>query len=267
MKIFQKLSEFKKDYTVGYFLAIRELKRSNPWSTALVIFVMSLTFMNMVLMGGVLIGLAEGMMNSFQKYYSSDVLIKPAVQNYAIMESSLLQNVIKTLPTYKASSSRYTASVVIENGDKIKVKETDIRERVSGTLVGINPKDENSVTGISTKIIEGSYLDDYSTDKIVIGKSLLAQYSNGSSTEPRLKDIKVGSRLLLLIGESKMEVTVQGIIDSGNSTVDGRIFISETTMRALTRNQSLNESEIAISLTIQCVRTGCQGIYFRKFSV
>ena len=248
MKIAQRLTKFKNDYTVGSFLAIRELKRSNPWSTALVIFVMSLTFMNMVLMGGVLIGLAEGMMNSFQKYYSSDVLVKPAVQNYAITQSSILQNVIETLPTYRAKSSRYTASAVLENENIIKVKETDIGERVSGTLVGINPKDENSVTGISSKIIEGAYLDEYSTDAIVVGKSLLAQYSKGSSTEPRLKDIKVGSRLLLLVGESETEVIVQGIVDSGNSTVDGRIFISEATMRSLTRNQNLSASEIAISL-------------------
>ncbi len=248
MKIAQWLTKFKNDYTVGSFLATRELKRSNPWSTALVIFVMSLTFMNMVLMGGVLIGLAEGMMNSFQKYYSSDVLVKPAVQNYAITQSSILQNVIETLPTFRASSSRYTASAVLENQDKIKVKETDIGERVNGTLVGIHSKDENNVTGISSKIIEGTYLDEYSTDTVVVGKSLLAQYSKGSSTEPRLKDIKIGSRLLLLVGESKMEVIVQGIVDSGNTTVDGRIFISEATMRALTHNQNLNASEIAISL-------------------
>jgi len=248
MKIAQWLTKFKNDYTVGSFLATRELKRSNPWSTGLVIFVMSLTFMNMVLMGGVLIGLAEGMMNSFQKYYSSDVLVKPAVQNYAITESSILQNVIETLPTFRASSSRYTASAVLENQDKIKVKETDIGERVNGTLVGIHSKDENNVTGISSKIIEGTYLDEYSTDTVVVGKSLLAQYSKGSSTEPRLKDIKIGSRLLLLVGESKMEVIVQGIVDSGNTTVDGRIFISEATMRALTHNQNLNASEIAVSL-------------------
>lgn len=248
MKIAQWLTKFKNDYTVGSFLATRELKRSNPWSTGLVIFVMSLTFMNMVLMGGVLIGLAEGMMNSFQKYYSSDILVKPAVQNYAITESSILQNVIETLPTYRASSSRYTASAVLENQDKIKVKETDIGERVNGTLVGIHSKDENNVTGISSKIIEGTYLDEYSTDTVVVGKSLLAQYSKGSSTEPRLKDIKIGSRLLLLVGESKMEVIVQGIVDSGNTTVDGRIFISEATMRALTHNQNLNASEIAVSL-------------------
>lgn len=248
MKIAQWLTKFKNDYTVGSFLATRELKRSNPWSTGLVIFVMSLTFMNMVLMGGVLIGLAEGMMNSFQKYYSSDVLVKPAIQNYAITESSILQNVIETLPTFRASSSRYTASAVLENQDKIKVKETDIGERVNGTLVGIHSKDENNVTGISSKIIEGTYLDEYSTDTVVVGKSLLAQYSKGSSTEPRLKDIKIGSRLLLLVGESKMEVIVQGIVDSGNTTVDGRIFISEATMRALTHNQNLNASEIAVSL-------------------
>lgn len=51
MKLILGFRKLEKDFTVGKFLAVRELKRNNPWSTALIIFVMSLTFFNMVLMG------------------------------------------------------------------------------------------------------------------------------------------------------------------------------------------------------------------------
>jgi ABC-type lipoprotein release transport system permease subunit len=248
MKIITRFTKLQKDLSVGQFLAVRELKRNNPWSTALIIFVMSLTFLNMVLMGGVLIGLAEGMMNSFKTYYSSDILIKPASQNYSISQSSLLSTVIKSLPTYKASSSRYTSAVILENEDKIKVSATEIGQRVSGTLVGIDPTREDGVTGLSSKIISGNFINQYDTDRVILGKSLLAQYSKGSSTEPRLKDVTVGSRLKLIIGANTMDVIVQGIVDTGNSTVDSRIFISESTMRSLINNQSLNANELAISL-------------------
>lgn len=249
MKLFENLSVILKDISVGKFLAVRELKRNNPWSTTLIIFVMSLTFFNMILMGGVLIGLAEGMMNSFKTYYSSDILIKPSVQNYSISESSLLNTVISSIPGYQASSSRYTSAVILENEEKVKIKEVEIGERVSGTLVGINPKNEDKVTGLSNKIINGVFLNEYDVDGVILGKGLLAQYSKGSSTESRLKDIKIGSRLKLIIGKTSIDVIVRGIVDTGNSTVDSRIFMLDTTMRSILNNFNLKANEIAILLS------------------
>lgn len=248
MMIFAHLIKLQRDISVGQFLAIREVKRNNPWSTALIIFVMSLTFFNMVLMGGILIGLADGMMNSFKTYYSSDILIKPSSQHISISQSSLLNTVVKSLPTYQASSTRYTTAVILENENKIKISPTEIGQRVSGTLVGINPMQEDAVTGLSSKIIVGDFLNQYDTTTVVLGKSLLSQYSQGSSTESRLTDVSIGSRLKLIIGNSNIDVIVRGIVDTGNSTVDSRIFIPESTMRSLINNQSLNASEIAILL-------------------
>ena len=200
MKIRISINKLKKDIIVGKFLAARELKRNNPWSTALIIFVMSLTFFNMVLMGGILIGLADGMMSSFKTYYSSDVLVKPASQNVSISQSSMLDSLIKSLPSYQALSKRYTVAAILVNEDKVKIKDTEIGQRVSGTLVGINPTEEDTVTGLSAQIITGEFLNDYDTEAIVIGKGLLAEYSKGSSTESRLEGVVVGSRLRLIIG-------------------------------------------------------------------
>ena len=248
MKIRTSFNKLKRDITVGKFLAVRELKRNNPWSTALIIFVMSLTFFNMVLMGGILIGLADGMMSSFKTYYSSDILIKPTSQNVSIPQSSMLDSLIKSLPSYQALSKRYTVASILVNEDKVKIKDTEIGQRVSGTLVGINPIEEDVVTGLSTQVITGEFLNDYDTEAIIIGKGLLAEYSKGSSTESRLEGVVVGSRLKLIIGNNNTEVSVKGIIDTGNSTVDNRIFILESTMRALINNQNLNVNEVAILL-------------------
>ncbi len=248
MNSFAGFRKLEKDFSVGKFLAIRELKRNNPWSTALIIFVMSLTFLNMVLMGGILIGLADGMMTSFKTYYSSDILIKPASQNVSISQSSMLDSLIKSLPSYKALSKRYTVAAILENENKVKIKESDIGQRVSGTLVGINPGEEDAVTGLSTQIITGEFLNDNDSDSIVLGKGLLAEYSKGSSTETRLEEVVIGSRLKLIVGARDIEVTVKGIIDTGNTTIDNRIFMVESTLRALINNQNLNSNEIAILL-------------------
>lgn len=266
MKILDLFSKFQKDIFVGQFLAFRELKRNNPWSTALIIFVMSLTFLNMVLMGGILTGLADGMMTSFKTYYSSDILIKPATQYISISQSSMLNSVIKSLPSYQASSTRYTTPGILENENKIKIRPTEIGQRVNSTIVGINPKNEDAVTGISSKIILGEYLKEYDTDGIILGKSLLAEYSQGSSTEPRLKGRTIGSRLKLIIGNEDIDVFVRGIVDTGNSTVDGRAFMLESTMRPLINNHSLNASEIAVLLNSGSSREEAKEYILKNFS-
>lgn len=266
MKMRTSFNKLKKDLTVGQFLAVRELKRNNPWSTALIIFVMSLTFFNMVLMGGILIGLADGMMNSFKTYYSSDILIKPVSQNTSISQASMLDSVIKSLPSYKSLSKRYTVPAILENESKVKIKDTEIGQRVSSTLVGINPSEEDAVTGLSSQLIEGEFLSDYDTEGIIVGKSLLAEYSKGSSTESRLEGVVVGSRLKLMIGKTETDVSVKGIIDTGNSTVDSRIFILESTMRALTNNQSLDVNEIAVLLNQGSDNKQAKGYIVDNFS-
>lgn len=266
MKISNQINKLQKDIFVGQFLAIRELKRNNPWSTALIVFVMSLTFLNMVLMGGILTGLADGFMNSFKNYYSSDILIKPATQNVSISQTSILDSVIGSLPSYQASSNRYTTPAILENESKVKVRNTDIGQKVSSTLVGINPKDEDTVTGLSTKIVLGEYLKEYDTDGIIIGKSLLSEYSQGSSTESRLEGVTVGSRLRLIIGDSEKDVLIRGIVDTGNSTVDSRTFILESTMRPLINNNNLNASEIAILLLPNSSKEDAKAYILNNFS-
>ncbi|MFA7301595.1 MAG: FtsX-like permease family protein [Candidatus Shapirobacteria bacterium] len=266
MKIRTSFNKLKNDLIVGQFLAVRELKRNNPWSTALIIFVMSLTFFNMVLMGGILIGLADGMMTSFKTYYSSDILIKPISQNTSISQTSILDSVIKSLPSYKALSNRYTVAAILENESKIKIKDTEIGQRVSTTLVGINPSDEDAVTGLSSQLVSGEFLSDFDIEGIIVGKSLLAEYSKGSSTESRLEGVFVGSRLKLMIGKTETDVSVKGIIDTGNSTVDSRIFILESTMRALTNNQNLNVNEIAVLLSHGSDNKEAKGYIVDNFS-
>lgn len=266
MKIRTSINNFVNDVTVGRFLATHELKRNNPWSTMLIIFVMSLTFFNMVLMGGILTGLADGMMNSFKTYYSSDILIKPASNKLFISQTSLLYTLLKSLPSYKGSSFRYTTPAILENEDQIKINASDIGQRVSSTLVGINSTQEDEVTGISSKIILGEFLNEYDTNGVVLGKNLLSQYSQGSSTEPRLENVRIGSKLKLIIGPINSEVFIKGIVDTGNSTVDSRIFIPESTMRLLINNSSLNANEIAILLLQYSDKNEAKGYIRDNFS-
>ena len=82
--------------SVGWFIAVREIRRSNPWTTALIIFVMTLTFFNMLLLGGILIGVAQGLFSSFRNYYSSDILVSPSPQRTYIEETNNVVQIIRS---------------------------------------------------------------------------------------------------------------------------------------------------------------------------
>ena len=81
---------------VGYFLASRQIRRSSFWITALIIFVMMVTFLNLVVVSGILVGLITGSSNDFRSHYSGDILIKPKKENNDIVVPLKINVELKT---------------------------------------------------------------------------------------------------------------------------------------------------------------------------
>jgi ABC-type antimicrobial peptide transport system permease subunit len=242
-----------KSLSVGFFLATRDIKRSNPWTTGLIVFVMMLTFFNMTFLNGIFIGLIQGMRGTYKLYYSSDVFITPSIEKNIIEESTAVKAVVKSLPTFKDQSSRYTAPATLEYGYKIKIKVSDISESAGGLLVGIDPVAEERVTNLSKKIVAGSYLDSTDMDSIIVGSSLIQKYTTAKSSTDSdgskiLKTADIGSRVRLTANGIQKEVVIKGVISTNNSTVDGRIYMTDVAMRGLLGRDSLNVNEIAVSL-------------------
>ncbi len=237
-------------FTVGWFLATRDIKHSNPWTTALIVFVMSLTFLNMILIGGILLGLAEGMKNSFKQYYSSDILITPSSEKTVIEQTGNINTIISSLPSAENSTQRFTAPAKIEYGYLNKTLSSDIVESATGLLTGIDPATENRVTQLSQKIIEGEYLNPSDVDAVLLGKDFFERYSNrpDTSTAKRLETVQIGSRVKIMVNNLEKEVTVKGIVGTDNKTVDARIFMVDTAARALLNRDKLDANEIAIKL-------------------
>ena len=60
---------------LGFFLAIRQIRHSSKWTTILIVFVMTLTFLNLVVVSGILVGLIEGSVQAVKGKYLSDVIV------------------------------------------------------------------------------------------------------------------------------------------------------------------------------------------------
>ena len=233
---------------IGFFLALRQVRRASKWTTLLIIFVMTLTFLNLVVVSGILVGLIEGSVEANKAYYTSDVVLSNLPKKDYIEQTPKVLSIIRALPEAEAISARYLQGGTIETNYKEATKEEDI-ERAGGSFVGIDPVAEEETTGISKFIVEGSYLTPTDYDQILIGANLLKKYlpieSPGFTT---LSNIDVGSKVRIKIGDITREVTVKGVIKAKVDELSFRVFFVDSQLRSLIGRDDYNVDEISIKL-------------------
>ncbi len=83
---------------VGFYLAVRQLRRASLWTTGLIVFVMLLTFLNLVVVTGILVGLIEGINESYRTQYTGDVILSALPTKNYIESTPSVVVFLKTLP-------------------------------------------------------------------------------------------------------------------------------------------------------------------------
>jgi ABC-type lipoprotein release transport system permease subunit len=244
-----KYDHLKTALSVGAFLAKRELSRANKWTTGLIIFVMTLTFLNLVVISGILVGLIEGSVEANKKYYTGDVFISPLLEHEYIDNSQDIEKIVRTLPGFVDLTRRYAVSGTVVSNYKETLPK-DVKQNQTGALItGIDPEQENDVTGIGDKIIRGEFLEAGDTEYIVIGADILYEFTPiESPSYVTLKNVTVGTKVLLKIGDIEKEVTVKGIIKSKAGDVDARVFMVDNELRKLAGRGDFNVDEMAVMI-------------------
>ncbi len=245
----QKKASYSTIIGVGFFLAIREIRRGNKWATMLIIAVMVLTFLNLIVVSGVLVGLIEGSTDANRERYTSDVLISNFKDRSYIEESVKIIQTLRSLPEVQIVSPRYIGSGRLEANYKRSMKATELPNTAGGLIVGINPQAENAITRLSQKVVEGNYFQDNEYDQVVIGANLLDKYlpidSPGLQT---LRNTGVGSKVRLSVNGIVREVTIKGVLKSKVGEVDQRIFMVDNQLRTLLGRTNYNVNEVAVKL-------------------
>lgn len=233
---------------IGFFLALRQVMRASKWTTGLIIFVMTLTFLNLVVVSGILVGLIEGAVQANKEYYTSDVVVSALLKKDYIEQSPKVISIIEALPEAQNITARYLQSGSVEANYQIAKNEEEI-ERAGGSFAGIDPIAEDETTGLSRFVIEGEYLNPNDYDQVMIGAYLLKEYfpveSPGFST---LSNIKPGSKIRVTIGNIKREMTVKGIINTKVDELAYRVYFVDSQFRDLIGRNDYNVDEISIKL-------------------
>jgi ABC-type lipoprotein release transport system permease subunit len=165
--------------------------------------------------------------------HNADYIQTSEVEDY-ITNVSVIKEYIESKPNVAGVSTRLIATCMVSSA-----------ETGSGVqMIGIDPENEQQVTDLHTKIIDGAYFEGVKRNPIVIGEKLAN----------KLK-VKVRSKIVVTVTEmdgtlSGGSFRVAGIFKTANSTYDEmRAFVRMKDLQNLIKIEDNVAHELAIRMT------------------
>jgi putative ABC transport system permease protein len=239
------------DIRVAFFLALRQVRRASVWTTSLIVFVMLLTFLNLVVVTGILVGIVEGISNQYRLLQTGDVIVSALDTENYIGHSSEIISLIRGLPQVEHVTARSLAGGTIEANYQSRAGQNDKANKTAATITGIDPADEDAFSDLSRYVREGQFLapDDY--DAVLLGSQFVDRYSFGEIPGlTSLIGVYPGTKIRLTVGGATRIVTVKGIIVAkANSPLALKVFMPGGELRELIGRTDKNVDEIAVKLS------------------
>ncbi|KKW41987.1 MAG: ABC-type transport system permease component LolE [Candidatus Magasanikbacteria bacterium GW2011_GWA2_56_11] len=255
MSASEKIKEYKNALRVGWFLAYRQIRHAGKGTTSLIIFIMVLTFLNLVVVSGLLVGLIAGSFQQFREGYSGEVIITPAPGRSYVENSAPLISYLENHPGVSTVSPRHSTSAQILGTLSDLPEKNERPNRIGARLVGIDPGREEALTRFSRFVAYGENLRPDQEGYILIGANLLKKYSSFADANipglDLLKDVDVGSRVRLTITLTdgavvRKDFTVKGVLKSKIDEVSARIFITDKELKRMLPINQEQFQEIAV---------------------
>ncbi len=263
------MKHFFNIVSLGFFLATRQVLRSSRWATGLIVFIMMLTFLNLVATSGFLVGIVEGASRGFKQQWTGDLFITNRDENDYIEKTNDILSLLSSFPQVESYSPRTVAGAKIEANWWEKRIEDDANV-VSNQIAGIDPTKEDETTMLSQAVVEGEWLEPGDARGIVIGSGYLEKYSRVSDLVSLLRDVEPGKMVRVTVSRQVAPVNpeqelaqtadlsdsssvtqdfiVRGIIDSKVQFVSSRAYILDSELRKMIGKTDGDVSEIAITM-------------------
>lgn len=232
---------------VGLLLGLRQIQRANKWTTLLIISVMMLTFLNLIIVSGVLVGLIEGAEIAIRSESLGDLIIKENDDEDNILNTPTVLRELATFSEIDAYSPRYIGGGVIEANYKERRSLTGERDTAQINITGIDPVLEDNMSSLSKDIIEGEYLDPDQEGYILLGYYYIQRYSKKfGDIFDTVSGVNVSDTVRLTVGNVSKEFIVKGIIQSKVDEVSLNSYIPEREFRRIFGKIDRNADKIVI---------------------
>jgi putative ABC transport system permease protein len=232
---------------IGLLLGLRQIQRANIWTTGLIIFVMMLTFLNLIAVSGILVGLIAGAEAAVRERSLGDIILSPRDDEDHILETEAIVRSLEAFPEITAYSVRYRAGGELEANYMERRDLRGERDVASINVTGIDVERELSMTGIDRDIVAGEFLNPSEEGYIVLGALYTDEYaSNFGDIFETVSGVGPGDTVRLTIGEVSKEFTVKGILQSKVDEVSLNTYIPEREFRRLFGRIDRNADQIVI---------------------
>ncbi len=262
------MKHFLNTLSLGFFLAIRQVTRTSKWATGLIVFIMMLTFLNLVATSGFLVGIVEGASRAFKTQWTGDLMITNRNENQYIERTNEILSFVSSFPQVKSYSSRLVAGAKVEANWWEKRTEDD-ENSVSNQIAGIDPVKEDATTNLSDAVVEGEWLQEGDAQGIVLGSAYFTKYSRVADLVSLLRDVEIGDTVRVTVSGERLVINpqnegqelsteisgtgavtkdfiVRGIVDSKVAFVSSRGYILDSELRKMLGKTDGNMSEISI---------------------
>ncbi|HQV64615.1 MAG TPA: FtsX-like permease family protein [Candidatus Paceibacterota bacterium] len=266
------MQNFLTTIKVGTFLGTRQLRRANIWTTLLIVFIMMLTFLNMVVVSGILVGLIDGGNIANRKQYTGNVILTKLSGDPYIENTQNILATIPTIPGVTKWNERYSTGAQFEANYLTRRDFNTERDTVGSSLLGIDVKQEDDLTNLSKYVLEGEYLDPNESGYILMGSTLLRRFSSAFGDGfGSLDGVYPGDRVKVTSNGKTKEFIVKGIVKSKVGEVSFRAFITKQDFLQFVERPSLNADEIAIatdgSITDDALKSTLVNYGFDRFGL
>ncbi|NJD78484.1 MAG: ABC transporter permease [Candidatus Methanoperedens sp.] len=237
------------NFKLSLFLASKSMMRGNKSTQLLIIFIMSLIFVNLVFIGSIFLGVTEATNKQVINSLYSNVVIEPKKDEKYISDVYSLEQKIKGVPGVVGISSQYVTGATLSYKDK------------HGTWIvrAINPDDEMKVTTNHNYLIAGNYLSKLDENEILLGKEIAGGY--GGDLEYNSLGVKVGDSIDVLFDNGvKKSYRVKGIFDANFIQTNVMAYISRNDMESI-----VGLEDKASQILVKTQDNGNEDRYIKQF--
>ncbi len=227
----------KTEHRIPFFLIVRHIRRSNRWTLCLVIFLMSIAFINLVFINSLFNGIVEASNQQTIDTLTGHINITPSEGSDYIDDSEAELAKIADTAGVKAASAHIFVPATLKYGNR----------EGSWQIQAVDPEQEQRVTTISQHMLDGSYLDAEATDQIILGRQL-AGGPDVEMNSTSLKGAVVGDKVTLTIGADAHDFTIVGIFYTKFIWTDQLGFISRKALDGMAPSFHDKASSILVRL-------------------
>lgn len=237
------------DFKTAFFIAYKTITKGHKSTIALIIFILSLSFFNLMFVSGFLYGFSDGVMKSMIDNSTAHIIVmpqeEPTIKPF-IFDQDRVRAEIETISGVIGTARHYQLGGTLSYD---KEKDGNFKY-TSAQIIGVTQSEEKNILTINKYMVSGKFPDNLKDDEIVLGANLSGGF--GTKQTKDLGGATVGSKIQINYSNGITRTyTIVGIFKlSMVGSVASSAFISTSEAESLLSTYN-SASEIMVKVDLE----------------